>query len=74
MSAESKTSDVLAMLLSLDIKFVNNLKHEEAVLYVNSHVLHSTRYTSVSQPSWDRGPVNSFFVRRGPGSNKFTRN
>jgi len=51
MSAESKTSDVLAMLLSLDIKFVNNLKHEEAVLYVNSHVLHSTRYTSVSQPS-----------------------
>jgi len=30
-------------------------------------------YTSVSQPLSDRGPVNSFFIRRGPGPNKFTR-
>ena len=30
-------------------------------------------YPSVSQPLWDRGPVNSFFTRRGPGPNKFTR-
>jgi len=30
-------------------------------------------YVSVSQPLWDRGPVNSFFIRRGPGPNKFTR-
>ena len=30
-------------------------------------------YGSVSQPLWDRGPVNSFFIRRGPGPNKFTR-
>jgi len=30
-------------------------------------------YTSVSQPLWDRGPVNSFFIRRGPRPNKFTR-
>ena len=29
-------------------------------------------YTSVSQPLWDRGPVYSFFIRRGPGLNKFT--
>ena len=29
--------------------------------------------TSVSQPLWDRGPVNSFFIRWGPGPNKFTR-
>ena len=32
-------------------------------------------YTSVSQPLWDRGPVNYFFfTKRGPGPNKFTRN
>jgi hypothetical protein len=30
-------------------------------------------YGSGSQPLWDRGPVNSFFIRRGPGPNKFTR-
>jgi hypothetical protein len=30
-------------------------------------------YASVSQHLWDRGPVNSFFIRRGPGRNKFTR-
>jgi len=30
-------------------------------------------YSSVSQPLWDRGLVNSFFIRRGPGTNKFTR-
>jgi len=47
MSAECKTSGVLALLLSLGIKLVNNLKHEEAVLYVTSHVLHNTRYTMV---------------------------
>jgi len=29
-------------------------------------------YISVSQPLWDRDPVNSFFIRRGPGPNKFT--
>jgi len=27
---------------------------------------------SVSQNLWDRGPVNPFFIRRGPGPNKFT--
>jgi len=45
MSVECKTSGVLALLLSLDMKFVNNLKHEEAVLHVISHVLHNTHYT-----------------------------
>ena len=30
-------------------------------------------YSSVSQPLWDRGPVNSFFIRRGSGPNRFTR-
>jgi len=30
-------------------------------------------YTSVSQPLWDRGPVNSFFIRQGPSPNRFTR-
>jgi len=29
-------------------------------------------YTSVSQPLSDRDPVNSFFIRRGPGPNRFT--
>ena len=29
--------------------------------------------SSVSQPLWDRGPVNYFFIRRGPRPNKFTR-
>ena len=28
--------------------------------------------SSVSQPLWDRGPVNSVFIRRGPSPNKFT--
>ena len=32
-----------------------------------------TLYSSVSQPLWDRGRVKSFFIRRGPGPNKFTR-
>ena len=27
---------------------------------------------SVSEPLWDRDPVNSFFTRRGPGPNRFT--
>ena len=36
-------------------------------------VIYFMTYTSVSQPLWDRGPVNSFFIRRGPGPNKFTR-
>ena len=31
-------------------------------------------YTSVSQPSWGRGPLNSFFIRRGPGSNRLLVN
>ena len=30
-------------------------------------------YSSVSQPLWDRGPANSFFIRRGPSPNRFTR-
>jgi len=30
-------------------------------------------YICVSQSLWDSGPVNSFFIRRGPGPNKFTR-
>jgi hypothetical protein len=30
-------------------------------------------YINVSQTLWDRGPVNSFFIRRGHGPNKFTR-
>ena len=30
-------------------------------------------YSSVSQPLWDRGPVNDFFIRRKSGPNKFTR-
>ena len=29
-------------------------------------------YASVSPPLWDRGPVNYFFIRRGPVPNKFT--
>jgi len=29
-------------------------------------------YCSVSQPLWDHGLVNSFFIRRGPGPNRFT--
>ena len=32
-----------------------------------------TIWIIVSQPLWDRGPVNSFFIRRVPGPNKFTR-
>ena len=31
-------------------------------------------YNSVSQPLWDHGPVNSFFIRRGPRPNKFSLN
>jgi hypothetical protein len=27
-----------------------------------------TFYTSVYQSLWDRGPVNNFFIRRGPGA------
>ena len=38
-----------------------------------NYLLPHTCYISVSQPLWDRGPVNSFFIRRGPGPNKFTR-
>ena len=30
-------------------------------------------WTSFYQPLWDRGPVNSFFRRRWPGPNRFTR-
>ena len=36
-------------------------------------VLRGVPYGSVSQPLWDRRPVNSFFIRRGPGRNTFTR-
>jgi len=35
--------------------------------------LPDTLYTSVSQLSWDRDPVNSSFIRRGPGPNKLSR-
>ena len=35
-------------------------------------LLRGVLYASVSQPLWDRGPV-IFFIRRGPGPNKFTR-
>ena len=34
---------------------------------------HAISYTSASQPLWDRGPVNSFFLKRGPGPNNCTR-
>jgi len=37
--------------------------------YEMNHVM----YVSVSQTLRDRGPVNSIFIRRGPGPNKFTR-
>ena len=29
-------------------------------------------YASVSQSLWDRGPVNSFFIRWGPSPNRFS--
>ena len=35
-------------------------------------VLKNIFYSSVFQLLWDRGPVNSFFIKRGPGPNKFT--
>ena len=35
---------------------------------------YATVYLIVSQPLWDRGPVNSFFIKREPGLNKFTHN
>ena len=40
---------------------------------VDKHCTKHILYSSVSQPLWDRGPVNFFFKRRGPGPNKFTR-
>jgi len=43
------------------------------LLYTNLYIALHTHYSSVSQPLWDRGPVNSFFIRRGPGPNRFTR-
>ena len=43
-----------------------------AELIKSSVFLHRI-YASVSQPLCDRGPVNSFFIRRGHGPNKFTR-
>jgi hypothetical protein len=33
-------------------------------------MLYGVHYTSVSQPLWDRGPVNNFLIRRGPGAQK----
>ena len=45
MSVECKTSGVIALLLSLDIKFGNNLKKKGAILYVSSYVLQNTYYT-----------------------------
>ena len=45
------------------------LWHGEALEFENVGIV----YSSVSQPLLDRGPVNSFFIRRGPGPNKFTR-
>ena len=37
------------------------------------HDINIVAYINVSQSLWDRGPVNSFFVRRGSGPNIFTR-
>jgi len=42
-------------------------------LMISTILLSDAPYASVSQPFWDRGPVNSFFMRRGPYPNKFTR-
>ena len=43
-------------------------------IYINTifPFIISSLYGSVSQPLWDRGPVKPFFMRRGPGLNKFT--
>jgi len=48
--------------------FLTNYVGNSSISYA-CHML----YTTVSEPLWDRGPVNSFFIRRGPGPNKFTR-
>ena len=37
---------------------------------VNAHFRPIIACSSVSQPLWDRGPVNPLFIRRGPGPNK----
>ena len=39
-------------------------------MYVQKLLLVQSR---ISQPLCDRGPVNYFFIRRGPGPNKLTR-
>jgi len=50
--------------LTLSNKFLNkNFLYDDPVAL----------YISVSQPLWDRGPVNSFLIRRWPGPKKFTR-
>jgi hypothetical protein len=39
---------------------------------IPSLIKFNNAYTSVSQHLWDRCPVNSFFIRRGPGPNKLS--
>ena len=51
--------------------------HNTRFMFGNTHTNthpHPNRAVcdSVSQPLRDRGPVNYFFIRRGPGPNKFT--
>ena len=44
-----------------------------SILFSNTRWQFLNTYGRVSQPLWDRGPVNYFFIRRGPGPNKFNR-
>ena len=53
--------------------FSKRLKGKSKAVPLQAWTLLILPYTSVSQPLWDRGPVNSFFIRRGPGPDKFTR-
>jgi len=53
--------------------YINDARSHEPEVNM-SHLSYYLEYflkTSVSQPLLDRGPVNSFFIRRGPGSHKF---
>ena len=42
-------------------------------LFLVSLIRYRMFYTSASQLLWDRDPVNSFFIRRGPSPYRFTR-
>jgi hypothetical protein len=57
------------LLLSDQVNEPNNCRPSDIG---NRQAATLTRKSSVSQPLWDRGLVNSFFIRRGPGPNKFT--